>query len=26
MIYSYGTAEADDDTDAFLCSWKTNAK
>ena len=26
MIYSYGTAEDADDTDAFLCSWKTNAK
>ena len=25
-IYSYGTAEDDGDTDAFLCSWKTNAK
>ena len=25
-IYSYGTAEASDDTDAFLYSWKTNAK
>ena len=26
LIYSYGTAEDADDTDAFLCSWKTNAK
>lgn len=26
LIYSYGTAEAADDTEAFLCSWKTNAK
>ena len=26
MIYSFGTAEATDDTEAFLCSWKTNAK
>ena len=25
-IYSYGTAEDDGDTDAFLYSWKTNAK
>ena len=25
LIYSYGTAEDADDTDAFLCSWKTNA-
>ena len=25
LIYSYGTAEAPDDTEAFLCSWKTNA-
>lgn len=24
-IYSYGTAEAADDTEAFLYSWKTNA-
>jgi|GEM_PF-326770 len=26
LIYSYGTAEDDGDTEAFLCSWKTNAK
>ena len=26
LIYSYGTAEDDGDTDAFLYSWKTNAK
>lgn len=33
LVYSYGTAEPDasdssktDDTEAFLCSWKTNAK
>lgn len=26
MIYSYGTAEDADDTEGFLCSWKTNAK
>ena len=26
LIYSYWTAEAADDTEAFLCSWKTNAK
>lgn len=26
LIYSYGTAEEADDTDAFLCSWKSNAK
>ena len=25
-IYSYGTAEDDGDTEAFLYSWKTNAK
>lgn len=25
-IYSYGTAEDTDDTDAFLYSWKTNAQ
>ena len=25
LIYSYGTAEDADDTDAFLYSWKTNA-
>ena len=25
LIYSYGTAETADDTEAFLCSWKTNA-
>lgn len=25
-IYSYGTAEDDGDTEAFLCSWTTNAK
>ena len=25
LIFSYGTAEADDDTEAFLYSWKTNA-
>ena len=26
LIYSYGTAEDSGDTEAFLCSWKTNAK
>ena len=26
LIFSYGTAEAEDDTEAFLYSWKTNAQ
>ena len=26
LIYSYGTAEGEDDPDAFLYSWKTNEK
>lgn len=26
LIYSYGTAEDSGDVEAFLCSWKTNAK
>ena len=26
LIYSFGNAEADDDTEAFLYSWKTNEK